>query len=242
MADESSGRAAHLLSLVRSVIPPIHRGGIPVIGSVAGATLAGRTILRAAGLPRPARWLTRTGLWVTAASAAFFRAPVRINPTDRGVVVAPADGVVALIQEASPPAELAVGIEPRLRVSIFLSVLDVHVQRIPMTGWITAVAYHPGKFLSADLDKASEENERNSLAIADSDLGTEVVVTQIAGLLARRIVSSAALDSSVRLGDTYGLIRFGSRGDTYLPLGTELSVLVGLPSAALRPFPVPAGP
>ncbi len=112
-------------------------------------------------------------------------------------------------------------------MSIFLSVLDVHVQRIPMSGVVTAVAYRPGKFLSADLDKASEVNERNSLLIEDSVLGTQVVVTQIAGLIARRIVCDVTAGTVAAAGDTYGLIRFGSRLDTYLPLGTPLQVTVG---------------
>ena len=126
------------------------------------------------------------------ASAAFFRAPTRVSPQGAGLVVAPADGVVALIEDAAPPSELGLGVAPRTRVSIFLSVLDVHVQRIPMAGTVIQLAYHPGAFLSADLDKASEDNERNSVVILDPAAGTEIVVTQIAGLLARRIVCDAA--------------------------------------------------
>ncbi len=205
----------------------MHPGGRPIVGAALLGTLAGRKLLRAVGLRAPARWLTRLGLAATAGSAAFFRAPVRVSPQDPGQVVAPADGVVALIETAVPPAELGLGDDPWLRVSIFLSVLDVHVQRVPMTGVVTQIAYHPGKFLSADLDKASVDNERNSLVIRDSERGTEIVVTQIAGLLARRIVCDAVAGATVTVGSTYGLIRFGSRLDTYLPAGTPLKILLG---------------
>jgi len=227
MADDTRGRVVHIVSLVRSVIPPLHPGGLPSIGAAAAGTLVGRTALRAVGLRAPARWLTRTGVAATVASAAFFRAPKRVSPQGAGLVVAPADGLVALIEAAPPPPELGLGVASRIRVSIFLSVLDVHVQRIPMAGVVTQLAYHPGAFLSADLDKASEDNERNSVVIRDQATGIEVVVTQIAGLLARRIVCDAVPGSPVSAGDTYGLIRFGSRVDTYLPVGTEPAVLLG---------------
>ena len=227
MADDARGRAVHVISLVRSVVPPLHRGGLPIIGAAGVGTLVARKVLRMVGLRSLSRLVGRTGMAATVASAAFFRAPVRVSPQSPGVVVAPADGLVSLIELAPPPAELDLGTEPRLRVSIFLSVLDVHVQRIPMAGVVTRIAYHPGQFLSADLDKASEVNERNSLVIRDGQLGTEIVVTQIAGLIARRIVCDAVAGSTVAIGETYGLIRFGSRLDTYLPVGTELSVLLG---------------
>jgi phosphatidylserine decarboxylase len=225
MADDLQGRATHILGLVRSVIPPIHRGGFPIIGAAAGGTIVGRFLLRLIGLRAASRWFGKVGFYATAASTAFFRAPIRVTPTTPGLVVAPADGLVSLIETAAPPKELGLGSEERLRVSIFLSVLDVHVQRIPMTGVVAQIAYHPGKFMSADLDKASEENERNSLVIRGD--GREVVVTQIAGLLARRIVCHAIAGSRLAAGHTYGLIRFGSRVDTYLPLGTELAVIKG---------------
>ncbi len=227
MADDTHGRAVHVLSLIRDAVPPIHQGGLPIIGAALGATLLGRKALRTVGLTATARGWTRFGLVATGACTLFFRAPVRVTPTAPGLVVAPADGLVSLIEQAAPPAELGLGDQPRLRVSIFLSVLDVHVQRVPMTGEVTSVAYRAGKFLSADLDKASEDNERNSLLIRDATLGTEVVVTQIAGLIARRIVCDVVAGASVTAGDTYGLIRFGSRLDTYLPLGTPLRVGVG---------------
>jgi len=227
MADDTRGRAVHILALVREAVPPIHRGGLPIIGGALAGTLAGRKLLRAVGLQRAGSTFTRVGMLATTACTLFFRAPVRVTPTKPGLVVAPADGVVSLIETAAPPAELGLGSEPRLRVSIFLTVLDVHVQRIPMSGVVTAVAYRPGKLLSADLDKASEDNERNSLLIEDAVLGTQVVVTQIAGLIARRIVCDIREGAVARAGDTYGLIRFGSRLDTYLPVGTPLDVVVG---------------
>ena len=227
MADDTRGRAVHILALVRAAVPPIHRGGLPIVGGALVGTLAGRKLLRAVGLQRVGGAWTRLGLLTTAACTLFFRAPVRVTPTAPGLVVAPADGVVSLIETAAPPAELGLGDAPRLRVSIFLTVLDVHVQRIPMNGVVTQVAYRAGKFLSADLDKASEDNERNSLLIEDATLGTQIVVTQIAGLIARRIVCDVTAGAVARAGDTYGLIRFGSRLDTYLPVGTALDVTVG---------------
>jgi phosphatidylserine decarboxylase len=162
----------------------------------------------------------------TLGSAAFFRAPRRVPPTDQRKIVAPADGLVSLIQEAAPPPELGVDPTPRPRVSIFLSIFDVHVQRIPVDGLITRVAYQPGTFISADLDKASADNERNSLVI-EATVGGQLIVTQIAGLVARRIVCDVVAGEPVLAGSTYGLIRFGSRVDTYLPPGTEVAVRQG---------------
>lgn len=217
---------AHMVDLVRQAIPPMHPGGRPIIASAAAASLGLRFLLRAVGLRRAGRFVGRTGLVGTAATALFFRAPKRVAPAGQGLVVAPADGLIAVVDEASPPAELGLDPTPRPRVSVFLSLLDVHVQRIPVEGVVTNAAYRPGKFLSADLDKASEDNERNSLLIG-AVAGGQVVVTQIAGLLARRIVCDVTSGSPVHTGQTYGLIRFGSRVDTYLPVGTELRVRVG---------------
>jgi len=230
--DHTPSTLAHTVTLIREAVPPMHRGGRPIVFGVAGATLAGRLLLRKIGLRGAGSALTKVGGLATAACALFFRSPVRVAPTTPGLVIAPADGLVSLIEDAVPPAELGLGSTPRPRISIFLSVLDVHVQRIPVPGVITAVAYHPGKFLSADLDKASEDNERNSLVIRTASTepalaGHEIVVTQIAGLLARRIVCEVKAGDPVTAGFTYGLIRFGSRVDTYLPVGTELNVQVG---------------
>ena len=223
-APGSSG--GHLLGLIRQTVPPIHPGGRPIVLGALGATVTGRQLLRAVGLQRAGGVVGRVGAVATLACAAFFRAPTRVAPSAQGLVVAPADGLVSLIEEAVPPVELGLDPTPRLRVSVFLSIFDVHVQRIPVDGVITRIAYRPGKFLSADLDKASTDNERNSLVIAPT-WGGELVVTQIAGLIARRIVCQAVSGSPVLTGSTYGLIRFGSRVDTYLPAGSELRVELG---------------
>lgn len=215
----SSEGPAHLIELVRSTIPPIHPGGRPFIG--AGLALA------AAGYRH--RWVRRTGLLAAGACAGFFRHPNRVPPTRAGVVVAPADGTISLIDTAAPPAELSLGDTPRPRISIFLSILDVHVQRAPVGGEVIAVQHRPGSFLSADLPEASEANERNSMRIR-MDLtadGPEVIVVQIAGLVARRIVCNAHVGDRLAIGETYGLIRFGSRLDTYLPPGTRPLVDLG---------------
>ncbi len=222
----SNPGGSHLAQLIRSTVPPMHPGGRPIVFGALAGTLGLRFLLRTVGLRRAGSVVGRLGLTGTAASALFFRAPRRVTPADTSSVVAPADGLISLIEQAVPPAELGVGSQPLTRVSIFLSVFDVHVQRIPVDGVITAAAYHPGQFLSADLDKASEVNERNSLAISSTH-GEQVVVTQIAGMIARRIVCDLGVGAPVLAGATYGLIRFGSRVDTYLPPGSELRVLLG---------------
>ena len=224
MADHPPG--AHLIGLIRSTVPPLHPGGRPIVLGAAAGTIGARFLLRAVGLKRTGSAVARMGLVATAASAAFFRAPRRVRPVAEGLVIAAADGLVALIEDAAPPPELGLDPTPRPRVSVFLSIFDVHVQRIPIDGRITAVAYRPGAFLSADLDKASDDNERNSLVI-DATVGQQLVVTQIAGLIARRIVCDVAAGDPVQAGDTYGLIRFGSRVDIYLPIGTVPSVRLG---------------
>ncbi len=226
MAARTDGAGSHLVSLVRSTVPPMHPGGRPIVFGTAGAALAVRWLLRRAGLRRLARSIGRLGLFGAAASAIFFREPPRVPPLDAGLVVAPADGVVSLIESAEPPAELRLEPGPRLRVSIFLSLFDVHVQRVPVSGRVEKVAYRPGKFLSADLDKASTDNERNSLLLT-ADTGGQVIVTQIAGLVARRIVCDVHQGDVLTAGATYGLIRFGSRLDTYLPSGSKIKVSVG---------------
>ncbi len=233
MADHPPGAGSHLVSLIRTTVPPIHRGGRPILLASAGATLAARLALRAVGWKSAARVVTTAGAVATLGSAAFFRAPRRVPPIEPGLVVAPADGLVSLIGEAAPPPELALDDTPRPRVSIFLSIFDVHVQRAPVAGTVTQTAYRPGTFVSADLDKASDDNERNSLVIApaaaDAPAGADdfIVVTQIAGLVARRIVCDVTAGATVAAGDTYGLIRYGSRVDTYLPPGTPITVRTG---------------
>lgn len=141
-------------------------------------------------------------------------------------MVAPADGVVCTVDSAAPPAELGLPDTPLPRVGIFMSVLDAHVQRAPVGGEVIAVQHRAGRFGAADRAAAGDENERNSMVIRTPD-GAEVVVVQIAGLLARRIVCDARQGDSLALGDTYGLIRFGSRLDTYLPAGTRPLVTIG---------------
>lgn len=207
----------HVARLVRDAIPPMHPGGRPVVAAVAVA----------AGLVRALTGRgTVAGLAATAATAAFFRAPLRVPPPLTGVVLAAADGTVATVSDVLPPAELDLPRVPMPRVSVFLSVLDVHVQRIPVEGRVLAVEYRPGKFLSADLDKASEDNERNTLLIETTG-GARIGVVQIAGLLARRILCDVKAGDHVGAGETYGLIRFGSRVDTYLPPGSRVAVAVG---------------
>jgi phosphatidylserine decarboxylase len=205
----------------------MHRGGRPIVYSLAAGTLAARLLLRRVGLRRVGRVVGRIGGAATLGSALFFREPRRVTPLQSGLVIAPADGLIAAIESAPPPPELGLDSVPRTRISIFLSIFDVHVQRIPIDGVVTGRAYRPGRFLSADLDKASEDNERNSLVIIPTAPVGQVVVTQIAGLLARRIVCDVGEGSPVLAGATYGLIRFGSRVDTYLPVGAHPSVRVG---------------
>ncbi|WP_135458621.1 phosphatidylserine decarboxylase [Mycobacterium sp. DL99] len=205
-----------LAALVRSSVPPMHSAGLPFVG----ASLA------VAALGRKHRWVRRAGLLAAGANAAFFRHPPRVPPTRPGVVVAPADGLVCLIEDAVPPAELGLPDTPRPRISIFLSVLDAHVQRAPIGGDVVAVQHRPGRFHSAELEAASEDNERNSVVIRTPE-GAEVIAVQIAGLIARRIVCDAHVGDKLDIGETYGLIRFGSRLDTYLPAGSKLLVTRG---------------
>lgn len=226
MADQNARPGAHLVDLVRSTVPPLHPAGTPFVAGAALGTIGARLVLGAIGLKRTGRSVGRLGALATIATAAFFRAPRRVAPTETGAVVAPADGLISLIQDASPPPEVDLDPTPRPRISIFLSILDVHVQRIPVDGVVERVDYRPGAFLSADLDKASEDNERNSIVIRTAD-GADLVVTQIAGLVARRIVCDTTPGARVQVGDTYGLIRFGSRVDTYLPVGTPILVRRG---------------
>lgn len=166
---------------------------------------------------------------------AFFRDPERVVPQEDNVVVSPADGLVSLISVVPPPAELVgddsagnpgLGDAPVTRVSIFMSVFDVHINRSPVAGQISRIVYIPGKFLNADLDKASEENERQHILVTHSD-GMKIAFTQIAGLVARRIVPFVKQGDIVGIGQRVGLIRFGSRVDVYLPAGTGSQVVVG---------------
>lgn len=156
----------------------------------------------------------------------FFRDPERVTPDTSGLVISPADGVVSLIEPAVPPRELGLPEEALTRVSVFMSVFNCHVNRAPVAGKVEKIAYKPGKFLNASLDKASEDNERNSLVIRMED-DRILTVTQIAGLVARRIVSFTQEGAVLDRGERFGLIRFGSRLDIYLPEGVEPSVKIG---------------
>lgn len=215
-SETSSLDPAHIAQLIRSQIPPMHPAGLPFVG-------AG---LLAAALGRRRRWAWTTGLAAAAANAAFFRHPPRVPPTRPGVVVAPADGTVCLIETAAPPPELGLPDTPLQRVSIFLSILDAHVQRTPVGGEVVAAVHQPGLFGTADLPAASAENERNSVVIRTPE-GHDVIVVQIAGLVARRIVCDVKAGDKIDIGTTYGLIRYGSRLDTYLPEGSEVLVSCG---------------
>jgi phosphatidylserine decarboxylase len=194
----------------------MHPEGLPFVGISLAVAAAGRRN----------KWLRLAGLVSAAANAAFFRHPPRVPPTRPGLIVAPADGLICVVDEELPPAELGLPATPLPRISIFLSVLDAHVQRAPVSGEVVAVEHRPGLFGSADLAAASADNERNSIVIRTSD-GVEVVAVQIAGLLARRIVCNVKVGDKLTIGDTYGLIRYGSRLDTYLPVGSNVLITTG---------------
>ncbi len=215
--DKNSGAVSHFIDLARGIIPPMHPAGRPFVAGAAVATLLLRRFSRRGGV---------VGALLTAWVAWFFREPKRTTPTRPNVAVAPADGTVSHVVEAVPPAELGIGDTPMTRISVFLSVFDVHVQRVPVTGSVRQVSYRPGKFLSADLDKASEDNERNTVWLTSSE-GHSIVVVQIAGLVARRIVCHVAEGDKVEAGRTYGLIRFGSRVDLYVPRDSRVLVEAG---------------
>ncbi|MBM3507347.1 MAG: phosphatidylserine decarboxylase [Alphaproteobacteria bacterium] len=166
------------------------------------------------------------GVFATLGVGAFFRDPERVPPQDKGAVLAGGDGRIEAVVHVPPPAELGLGDGARLRISTFLSLFNVHVNRVPVSGTVKSVRYVPGKFVNASLDKASTDNERNSVHIVTPE-GVDVVVVQIAGLVARRIVCDLKEGQVVRAGDRLGLIRFGSRVDVFLPAGTPTPVRVG---------------
>lgn len=175
-------------------------------------------------------WLTPILGWIgvglTIWCYYFFRDPKRTTPLRDGLLVSPADGIISLIEPAIPPAELGMANEPLTRVSVFMNVFNCHVNRSPIAGTVAAIAYRPGKFFNASLDKASEHNERNSLRITLAD-GRDIAVVQIAGLVARRIVCWTKPGQPLMTGERFGLIRFGSRVDVYLPDGVAPLVAVG---------------
>ena len=202
-----SNQDNHLLETIKSVLVPVHPAGWMFIAIFAFVSMLMTLIWH------PLGWI---GLIATAWCVYFFRDPSRITPLREGLIVSPADGVVQKIAKCVPPAELDLGVAQRTRISIFLNVFDVHVNRIPIEGSISKLHYHAGKFFNAALDKASEENERQSIKITTPD-GLTLGVVQIAGLVARRILCDLKEGQSVKTGERFGIIRFGSRVDVYLP-------------------------
>jgi len=200
-----------------SILVPIHREGHRFLLIFAAVTLVLFLIWE------PLGWI---GVVLTLWCAYFFRDPDRVTPNRPGLVVSPADGIVNMIVEAAPPAELELGDTPLTRISIFMNVFNCHVNRAPVAGVVKRVAYRAGQFLNASLDKASDDNERNALVIEQAD-GSNLVVVQIAGLVARRIVCNVGEGNTLQAGERYGLIRFGSRLDVYLPAGLTPLVAVG---------------
>jgi phosphatidylserine decarboxylase len=205
------------MTMLGTFLKPMHREGYPFVAAFALASLVLFWIWD------PLGWI---GVGLTVWCYYFFRDPKRAVPQGLGLVVSPADGVVSLIERAVPPVELGMGPEALVRVSVFMSVFNCHVNRAPVAGQVAEIAYRPGKFLNASLDKASADNERNSLRIDLPD-GRAIAVVQIAGLVARRIVCFAVKGQQLRTGERFGLIRFGSRLDVYLPEGVHPQVALG---------------
>ncbi len=226
-----------MLRSIRSAIPNVHREGWPFIAAMLALALVFAFLITLLS------WLF---LILAGWMVVFFRDPVRVVPVAPGLVVSPADGRMEPVVSAAPPPELGLGEEPRTRVSIFMSVFDCHINRAPVAGRIKHIAYRMGQFLSADLDKASEANERNGLVI-EVEEGVTLGVVQIAGLVARRIVCWKSRGDSVEAGERIGMIRFGSRVDIYLPEGATVvanpgqravageTIVALLPGAALAP-------
>jgi phosphatidylserine decarboxylase len=206
-----------LIDTILGAFVPIHPDGYKFVAGAALATL----ILFA--LAPPLGWLAAIA---TAGIAYFFRDPERVTPARKSLVVSGADGKIAAITRAVPPRELQLGAEPLTRISVFLSIFDVHIVRAPVAGRIVRSAYLPGVFLNAELDKASDDNERQALVI-EGEKGQKTGLVLIAGLIARRIVTFVGDGASVAQGERVGLIRFGSRVDIYLPAGARVLAEVG---------------
>ena len=205
------------MTMLETFIKPMHPEGYKFVGIFGAVTL----ILF--WLWQPLGWL---GVGLTVWCYYFFRDPKRSVPLADHLILSPADGIVSLIEPAVPPVELGMGPLPLTRVSVFMSVFNCHVNRMPVSGKVEAIAYRPGTFVNASLDKASEDNERNALLIRMAD-GRQLAVVQIAGLIARRIVCFTKTGASLRAGDRFGLIRFGSRLDVYLPPGVAPLAALG---------------
>lgn len=204
------------MNMLKIVAVPMHKEGRKFVAVFAAITVA------LSFLWEPLFWL---GCGATVWCYYFFRDPVRMIPQNDALVLSPADGVVSLIEEVVPPAELGLGQEPVTRVSVFMNVFNCHVNRAPMRGRVARVAYRAGKFVNAELDKASQENERNGLVI--ETVHGPIGVVQIAGLVARRIICWTEMNDNLETGERFGLIRFGSRLDVFLPAGTDPRVSLG---------------
>jgi phosphatidylserine decarboxylase len=205
------------LDTLRLVLSPPHRAGHPFIAGAAAIAVAGLAI---------GHGVFTLGVLLTLFCLYFFRDPDRVPPPHQGVVLAAADGKIVSIAKAVPPPELGLGDTPLWRVATFLSILNVHVNRAPTAGIVSRIAYRPGAYLNASLDKASEDNERNAIAIRLPN-GQSLAVIQIAGLVARRILCDLREGDAIIAGQRLGIIRFGSRTDIYLPAGVEPLVAVG---------------
>ena len=206
------------METILSVFVPIHREGYRYIGVFVVLTL----LLALMG----ADFLVPIGLILTIWCIYFFRDPDRITPQKEGLIIAPADGVVQSVKKSVPPVELDMGEDEVTRVSIFMNVFDVHVNRVPVDGKIVRQAYTPGKYLNASLEKACEDNERHAI-LMETESGKNIAFVQIAGLVARRILCWAEDGKEMKAGERFGLIRFGSRVDVYLPAGVNSLVAVG---------------
>ena len=210
------------MNMMKVIAVPMHPEGRKFVAIFAVITAALWLVWE------PLFWL---GVGMTVWCYYFFRDPVRSVAQKPGLILSPADGVISLITKTVPPTEMLLGDKPLTRVSVFMNVFNCHVNRAPMAGKVIAITYHHGKFVNASLDKASEHNERNSITIEGADK-TRIGVTQIAGLVARRIVCFTKVGNGLSMGERFGLIRFGSRLDVFLPDGIEPAVGLGQTAVA----------
>ena len=210
------------MNMMKVIAVPMHSEGRKFVAIFAAITAALWLVWE------PLFWL---GVGMTVWCYYFFRDPVRSVAQKPGLILSPADGVISLITKTVPPTEMLLGDKPLTRVSVFMNVFNCHVNRAPMAGEVIAITYHHGKFVNASLDKASEHNERNSITIEGVDK-TRIGVTQIAGLVARRIVCFTKVGNGLSMGERFGLIRFGSRLDVFLPDGIEPAVGLGQTAVA----------